>query len=259
MSDTKPNLQYVFPHATGKALETVQQHQQQQELVLYAGWFCPFVQRCWVALEERGIPCKYVEINPFKKEPHFLAINPKGLVPAVEYQGQALYESIIICEFLEDAYPNHEPHLLPKDPYFRAHARIWIDYISKFIMPAYFRLFQAQTPETQAAALEEYMKALRVFSDQVRGPYFMGEEFGLVDIAIVSWIVRDYVLKEHRGFSREAVSAKFKAYADNLEKKESVTKTLSLKEHYDELFARHLSGQFVSEITKASKAGRPLP
>ena len=36
-------------------------------------------------------------------------INPLGLVPAFEYQGKALYESVILDEFLEDAYPDSSP------------------------------------------------------------------------------------------------------------------------------------------------------
>lgn len=63
-------------------------------------------------------------------------INPKGLVPALEYKNRALYESLIICEFIEDAYPDHTPHLLPKDPFDRAHARLWVDHVSKAIVPA---------------------------------------------------------------------------------------------------------------------------
>jgi len=55
-------------------------------------WFCPFVQRAWIALEEGKVPYQYKEVNPYKKEvclsvmqsntkPSYLAINPKGLVP----------------------------------------------------------------------------------------------------------------------------------------------------------------------------------
>ncbi len=34
--------------------------------------FCPFVQRTWIALEEKGIPYQYKEVNPYKRESHFL-------------------------------------------------------------------------------------------------------------------------------------------------------------------------------------------
>ena len=62
-------------------------------------------------------------------------INPKGLVPAVEYKGKALYESLVLCELLEDAFPSYSPKLLPEDPTEKAYARIWIDYIGKAILP----------------------------------------------------------------------------------------------------------------------------
>jgi glutathione S-transferase len=57
-------------------------------------------------------------------------INPKGLVPAVEYHGKALYESLVLCEFFEDAYPDHKPSILPGDAYTKAYARIWVSPLS---------------------------------------------------------------------------------------------------------------------------------
>ena len=36
--------------------------------------FCPFAQRVWIALEEKGIPYEYKEVNPYKKEKHFLGM-----------------------------------------------------------------------------------------------------------------------------------------------------------------------------------------
>jgi glutathione S-transferase len=58
----------IHPHATGNAANTVEQHQESSELVFYAGWFCPFVQRSWITLEEKGVPYQYKEVNPYKKE-----------------------------------------------------------------------------------------------------------------------------------------------------------------------------------------------
>lgn len=53
----------LHPHATGLAAETVKKHSADQPLKLYSGWFCPFVQRVWSVLEERGIPYQYIEGN----------------------------------------------------------------------------------------------------------------------------------------------------------------------------------------------------
>ncbi len=164
-------------------------------------------------------------------------INPKGLVPAVEYQGKALYESVILCEFLEDAYPSYEPKLLPADPYTRAYTRVWVDHISKNVVPAYFRLVQAQDAERQKAALNDFNQALGTLAAQVKGPYFLGEAFSLVDIAVAPWVVRDYIPGEHRGFRREAVANGWKAYAETVEKRDSVLKTQSVSCIFGQIYS----------------------
>lgn len=158
----------------------------------------------------------------------FVAINPKGLVPAIEYKGRALYESLILCEFLEDAFPSHSPSLLPEDPVDRAYARIWMDFVGKSFLPWFMRLLQSQEAEKQKEALQELNKALRTFAQQIKGPYFLGEQFSLVDIAIAPWILRDYIITEHRGFSREAIGREWKEYADLVEKRDSVVRTKSV-------------------------------
>ncbi|KAG6879137.1 hypothetical protein C0992_004954 [Termitomyces sp. T32_za158] len=247
----------IFPHATGPAAELVAQHQDVQDFVFYAGWFCPFVQRVWIALEEKGVKYQYKEVNPYKKEKHFLDINPKGLVPAVEYKGKAIYESLVICEFLEDLYPTQRP-LLPTEPLKRAIARIWIDFITKSIIPAYQRLLQAQDAGKQAELREEYKEALRKYAKEVKGPYFLGEDFSLVDVAIAPWIKRDYVLEENRGFKKEDVSEAWVRYASAIEKRRSIVQTQSEREHLDEIYGRYLRDEAQSEAAKAIRAGRSL-
>ena len=134
----------------------------------------------------------------------------------------------MLCEFLEDAFPSYTPHILPADPYARAIVRIWIDHITKQVVPGYMRTMQAQDPAKQREHLEEYYGALRTLSKQVKGPYFLGDEFSLVDVAIAPWVVRDYVLKENRGYDRAAVGEGWQAYAEALENRESVKKTMSV-------------------------------
>ena len=45
------------------------------------------MQRGWITLQEKKIPYQWKEINPYKKDKEYLAINPKGLVPALTHHG----------------------------------------------------------------------------------------------------------------------------------------------------------------------------
>lgn len=175
-------------------------------------------------------------MNPYKKEPHFLAINPKGLVPALEYNGKALYESLVLCEFLEDAYPERAPRLLPEEPYERARVRIWVDHISKRVVPAFYRALQAQDLDAQREGCEELSAALgelaaaraQVAAEHGGGSYFLGGQYSLVDVAVTPWVCREFLLEEYRGFRRADVPHGWAAWAEALEARESVKKTLSV-------------------------------
>ncbi len=80
--------------------------------------------RVRIALNLKGLAYEYVAVD-LRKEQHamaeFKAINPQGLVPALEHDGRVLTQSPAILEWLEERYP--APALLPRDPEARARVR----------------------------------------------------------------------------------------------------------------------------------------
>jgi glutathione S-transferase len=133
-----------------------------------------------------------MKVNPYHKPESLLKLNPRGLVPTLQYDNKPLYESTVICEFLEEAFPDHGPKLLSEDPYERARTRIWTDYCTSRIIPAFHRFLQFQ-PMSNTEGLEEVRKEflghLKEFTKEMdpEGPYFSGKDVGLIDLVVAPW------------------------------------------------------------------------
>src|SRR5687768_12670926 len=116
---------------------------------LYHFWdsFCSFKVR--LCLEEKNLPwtSHHIDLMRFENlSPAYLAVNPRGLVPTLEYQGHRIGESSIINEFLDDRFP--EKPLRPSDPLARARMRDWVkheeDELFLAIRPASLNLMMKQ-------------------------------------------------------------------------------------------------------------------
>ncbi|KAK8083794.1 hypothetical protein PG996_002575 [Apiospora saccharicola] len=301
----------LHPVATGLAKETVdldaltyrnsgQEHAAEQPLKLFAGWFCPFVQRVWLALEEKGIPYQYIEVNPYYKGEQLMKANPRGLVPTLEVApGKALYESTVLLQYLEETYPHRAPRLLPpvagdegnvvqdhEAVFTRARARIWMDFVTTRVIPAWHRLLQFQAG-TQRGNQDNSKKMLEGKRDEYRGyllefaramdpegPFFFaGDEIGMVDIAIAPWVLRHWVFDHFKGVTAvpepeqaagekeddEAAWARFRKWRAAVESRDSVKRTESEREHYLPIYQRYADDTAQSEMAKASRSGRGVP
>src|SRR5690349_11644051 len=95
---------------------------------LYSGPLSLFSRKVEIALGEKGLAYERVMV-PFTQErgyqpkhPDVLAVNPKGQVPVLVNGDLALFDSTLIFEYLEDAYPS--PPLMPSGAAARARCRM---------------------------------------------------------------------------------------------------------------------------------------
>lgn len=104
---------------------------------LYHGWLSSASRRVRLCLAEKGLTYESVPIDMGKQEHHapaYLAMNPNGVVPALQLDtGASLYESSTICEYLDDIAP--EPPLRPADPYQRAVMRNFVRWTDEKSLP----------------------------------------------------------------------------------------------------------------------------
>jgi glutathione S-transferase len=194
----------------------------------YYGSGSPFAWKVWLALEFKAIPYEAKRLsfdNEETKTPEFLAVNPRGRVPAIVDGGFALYESNAICEYLDDQYPVKP--LLPKHAQQRAIARRIVCESDNYLYPPAGELMEAvlfAKPAERDAARIEAAKAklreeLKRWSDTLKGDYFAGA-LGLADFAIYPYLRMPVRVEERApglGLKREDLPPNLAAWLKRIE------------------------------------------
>lgn len=165
-------------------------------LTLVSHDLCPYVQRAAIVLAEKGVPFTRRYVDLAAKPDWFLALSPLGKTPVLLVADTPLFESAVICEYLDET--RGEP-LHPRDPLQRARHRAWMEFGS-----AVLNTIWAFYTAPDDAALEARRQELRRQFEQVEaaldegGPFFAGVRFGLVD-AVFGPVFRYFDVFERLG------------------------------------------------------------
>ncbi|CAD7697058.1 unnamed protein product [Ostreobium quekettii] len=232
---------------------------------LYSAWFCPFAQRAWMVLEEKRAPYELVEIDPYDKTAEFLAVNPRGLVPAIKCaNGDCVYESTVCVEFAEDAWRGEgRPALLPASAHGRAVARIWVDFVGRRVVPCFYRILQSQDAADQAKHCAEMLGHVKDISAAMAPDtdFFMGDSLGVVDIALAPFAWRFGVLEHYRQFklpdTKEYV--RFRTWWDAVQRAPSFKATTCDYNKLIAIYERYSNNTAQSGVAQAIRAGSALP
>ena len=155
--------------------------------------------RARIALNLKAIAYEPVPIHLLRdggeqRSERYLAVNPQGLVPALETDdGQVLTQSLAMVEFLDETVP--EPPLLPADPVERARVRGVADAIACDIHPLnnsrvlqYLRAPLAQTDEAVQTWYAHWIRTGGLVAVERMlgpGPFAFGDSPTLADVFIV--------------------------------------------------------------------------
>jgi glutathione S-transferase len=105
------------------------------ELYHHGSSACAAKVRFALAEKELAWSSRYVDILQGEQfEPGFLALNPKAVVPVLVHDGAVIVESTVICEYVEETFPEHP--IYPKTPLERARVRVWTKAVDEELHPA---------------------------------------------------------------------------------------------------------------------------
>ncbi|WP_227104737.1 maleylacetoacetate isomerase [Chromobacterium rhizoryzae] len=168
------------------------------ERVLYGYFRSSAAYRVRIALNLKGLDYRYQAVNLLKGEqrsPEYLAINPQGLVPLLDDGGVKIAQSLAICEYLDEAYPD-APRLLPSAPAARARVRALALAIAADIHPLqntrvgkYLQTEYGKDEEGKAAWIRHWIRtgfdALEQALAESPSRYAAGEQPTLADVCLL--------------------------------------------------------------------------
>ncbi|EXB27065.1 putative glutathione S-transferase [Morus notabilis] len=198
-----------------------------EEVILLDFWGSMFGMRVRIALAEKGIKYEYKEEDLWNKSTLLVEMNPiHKRIPVLIHNGKSICESLIIVQYVDEVWHGKAP-LLPSDPYQRAHARFWADVVDDKMYDAGKNVW-ATKGEDQEAANKVFFDTLKLLEAELGDkPYFGGDSFGFVDVALIPYYSWFHAYETFGNFSIEAECPKLIAWAKRCTEKESVSKSLA--------------------------------
>ncbi|AHG22400.1 glutathione S-transferase [Chania multitudinisentens RB-25] len=184
-----------------------------------------------IILREAGLDFTAEKVDLAQKKTEsgadYLAINPKGQVPALVLDdGSLLTEGVAIVQYLADRVPDR--NLIPAaGTLSRYHAIEWLNYVSTEIHKGFSPLFNPKTPDEYKVIVREKLESQFSYLDSVlaKQHYLLGNRFSVADaylFTVLRWaLAMQFDLKKHahltayfdRVAARPAVEATLRAEA----------------------------------------------
>jgi stringent starvation protein A len=190
-------------------------------MTLFSAPLCVQSHRVRIVLAEKDITVDVINIDPNDKPEDLSDLNPYNSVPTLVDRDLALYGPQVITEYLDERFPH--PPLMPVDPVSRAAARLALYRIER---DWYSIAEEAEgnglklSPKSRKILQESLVASADVFAIK---PYFLSDEFSLVDCAIlpILWRLPAY------GIAANSIPKPIAAYAKRLFNRPSFKQSLT--------------------------------
>jgi RNA polymerase-associated protein len=194
-------------------------------MTLFSSASCPESHRVRVVLAEKGITVEILNVDSSNKPEDLIDLNPYNTVPTLVDRELALYDPRAIMEYLDERFPH--PPLMPVDPVSRARTRLALYRIEKDwyeLVPALESRGEKTAGKARKLLRDSLTAGAEVFAAK---PYFLSDEFSLVDATIVPilWRLKRYKID----LPRQAKP--IQQYAERMFARETFQASLSEVEH----------------------------
>lgn len=176
-------------------------------LTVYGAPLSPFVRKLCLCLIEKGLDYELEVVMPFGQPDWFRELNPLGRIPAFRDGDLKLADSSVICQYLEERYPEQKP-LYGADAEQRAKVR-WLEKYADYELAPLctFTVFRNRVlkatmgqpcdEEKVQQALKDRLPSNFDYLEATLGdaPYFLGEQLSMADLALASQLIN----MEHGG------------------------------------------------------------
>jgi len=190
-------------------------------MTLLASNVDPYSHAVRLVMAEKGINHEQQVVDLANKPDELQELNPYNQVPTLVDRDLVLYESRLIMEYLDERFPH--PPLMPVDPVSRARNRLFLHRVYTDWYLLFDQVLWGTRPKAakmRVALAESLLSASPIFAQK---PYFMSEEFTLVDCAIAPLLWR----LPANNIALPAKAGPLLEYADRLFEREGFQASLS--------------------------------
>jgi glutathione S-transferase len=174
---------------------------------------CPFVQRAVITLKHKQIDYDITFIDLADPPDWFIELSPLKKVPVLKVDGEVLFESAVINEYLDDITGGE---LQPSDPLARAKNRAWVEFASNMLGNLYMMKMskdEERYNKYRATLVDQLHRVERRLGD---GPWFNGDEFSLADTAFAPLFRQNSVAQNRMSVIDPASMPKVTAWGERL-------------------------------------------
>ena len=191
---------------------------------LFSAPGCPYCHRTRIVLAEKDITFETIDVDVDKLPEDLSELNPYNTVPTLVDRDLVLYDSRVIIEYLDERFPH--PPLMPVDPVSRAKTRLALHRVEADWYPYMHDILhrgEKTAAKSRKVLRESITASAEIFSVM---PYFLSQEFSLVDATIAPVLWRLPVLGIELPNEAKAVLD----YADRIFNRPTFQEALSEKE-----------------------------